>query len=318
MTVSRALSNHPKVREDTRKAVLQRAQELGYVKNAAATAMRGDKTPIIGLLLPNLVNEFYARFANSFSMCLEAKRLQLIIHLTNDDINRERQSILKLHEIQANAVVMVPTPGILEDERKYLRDLRVIQFIRKRELQTPSVAVVIDDAAAIGQAVQHLASQGHCQIAYIGGKTSLSSGDSRLSAFITGMQGVGLSPDTNTIITEMPSFSMGYQSAQVLIDNGHVTAMICGGFEISNGALNALLERGMHLPGDISFIGYGDPSYYQWISGGISTIQIPVDDLAKKTADLLGQAPANNQQHTAQQQITAALVTRQSSGAIAL
>ena len=51
MTVSRALSNHPSVREETRKTVLERAAELGYVRSAAASAMRGDATGIVGLLL---------------------------------------------------------------------------------------------------------------------------------------------------------------------------------------------------------------------------------------------------------------------------
>ena len=61
MTVSRALSDNPKVKAETRTAVILRAQELGYVKSGAAKAMRGDQTTIVGLLLPNLANEFYAR-----------------------------------------------------------------------------------------------------------------------------------------------------------------------------------------------------------------------------------------------------------------
>ena len=58
MTVSRALSNHPNVLQETRDAVQKRARELGYVKSAAAKAMRGDDTRIVGLLLPNILNDF--------------------------------------------------------------------------------------------------------------------------------------------------------------------------------------------------------------------------------------------------------------------
>ncbi len=85
MTVSRALSDHPNVRPDTRKAVQDHARKVGYVKNAAAKAMRGDGTKIVGLLLPNIVNEFYARFANTLAQSCEDHSLHLIIHLTNDD-----------------------------------------------------------------------------------------------------------------------------------------------------------------------------------------------------------------------------------------
>ncbi len=313
MTVSRALSNNPAVREDTRKAVQQRALELGYVKSAAATAMRGDRTMIVGLLLPNLVNEFYARFSNSLAQICEDKGLQLIIHLTSDDINKERQAILKLREVQANAVVMVPTPGSLENEEKYLKDLQVIQLIRKRDLNIRSEAVVVEDSGAISQAVQHLSSHGHRRIAYIGGENSLSSGRSRLSAFMSGMHKAGLDPSPDEILTDTPTFSMGHRSAQWLMERGKTTAIICGGFEISNGALNGCLERGLRLPDDISFVGYGDPSYYRWISGGISTIRIPVDNLAAETANLLGKKRSGEAEKLNQYMLPAELVIRQSS-----
>lgn len=313
MTVSRALSDNPVVREDTRKAVQQRALELGYVKSAAASAMRGDRTTIVGLLLPNLVNEFYARFSNSLAQKCEDKGLQLIIHLTSDDVNKERQAILKLREIQATAVVMVPTLGSLEGEENYLQDLQVIQLIRKRDLKIRSAVIVVDDSGAISQAVQHLSSHGHRRIAYIGGETSLSSGHSRLSAFISGMHKAGLDPSPDEILTDTPSFSMGRRSAQWLMERGKATAIICGGFEISNGALNSCLERGLSLPGDISFVGYGDPSYYRWISSGISTIRIPVDSLAAKTANLLGKKRPGEAEKLDQYMLPAELVIRQSS-----
>ncbi|KAH0488220.1 MAG: hypothetical protein KVP17_005226, partial [Porospora cf. gigantea B] len=193
MTVSRALSNNPKVKDETRTLVLKRAQELGYVKSVAAKAMRGEKTTVVGLLLPNLVNEFYARFADNLAAALERNGLQVVIHLTNDDIEMERQSLLRLHEIQAQAVVMVPAPGMLEEEAFYLKDMRVIQLIRQRTLKTASSAILIHDAAAIMEAVEVLAGQGHKRIGYLGAQQYLSSGNERLHAFRAGMQAVGLS-----------------------------------------------------------------------------------------------------------------------------
>ncbi len=78
-------------------------------------------------------------------------------------------------------------------------------------------------------------------------------------------------------------------------------------------ALNGCLERGLRLPDDISFVGYGDPSYYRWISGGISTIRIPVDNLAAKTANLLGKKWSGEAEKLNQYMLPAELVIRQSS-----
>lgn len=313
MTVSRALSNHPKVNKNTRIKVLERAQKLGYVKSAAAIAIRGDKAPIVGLLVPNLINEFYARFSNKLAEICDENGWQPIIHITNDDIAREKNAILKLREIQAGAVVMVPAPGSLLDEKKDLIDLQTIQLIRRRETSLGSDAVLVDDTEAIINAVTHLRTLGHTEIAYIGGAGSLSSGRSRLDAFLAGMNQAGLTPESKMIYTDSPTFGVGYASADTIISTGRATAIVCGGFEISNGALNAYLQKGLSIPEDISFVGYGDPSYYRWIGSGLSTIKIPVDALATTTAKILKQKWTGRNSALTQKTLSAELVIRKSS-----
>ena len=310
MTVSRALADSPKVKPETRAAVILRAQELGYVKSGAATAMRGDQTTIVGLLLPNLVNEFYARFADALAKHIDGKGLQLIIHLTNDDPATERRSILKLREIQPRTVAMVPAPETLEDAQRSLEGLHIVQLIRKRTSLPTQASVMVEDTEAISDAVHHLHKQGHRKIGYIGGGQSLSTGSGRLSAFLTGIQTAGLSPLPEHIVTGKPSFTLGYQAAQSLIDGKSVSAIVCGGFEISNGALNACLTNGLQLSRDLSFIGYGDPSYYRWMSGGISTIRVRPEEFAEKTAELIAQQQPSESDNEPHQWLKAELVVR--------
>ena len=287
MTVSRALSNHPNVRAETRDRILTHARNVGYVKSAAAKAMRGDKTPIVGLLLPNLVNEFYARYADSCARRCEESGLQLLIHLTNDNRAKEEEAIRKLQEVQARAIVMVPAPGDGEGDEKLLGNIRVVQFIRKREMAGDYVTLKVADRGAIIEAVTHLARLGHERVGYIGGEPRLSSGKDRLQAFRAGMRKNGLKARSDLIITDSPSFNMGHQAAKKLVKSSAVSAIVCGGFEISNGALQCCLENRVAVNEELAFIGYGDPSYYRWLAGGISTIKVPVGPLADKTIALL-------------------------------
>ncbi|MCV6825481.1 MULTISPECIES: LacI family DNA-binding transcriptional regulator [Halocynthiibacter] len=287
MTVSRALSNHPNVLKETREAVQKRAQELGYVKSAAAMAMRGGGTKIVGLLLPNIVNEFYARFANTMALACEEHSYQLLIHLTNDDLKAESLALEGLREIQAEAVVMVPAPGGTESTSTHLDGMRVIQLIRQRKEKDPASAILVDDAPAIREAVQHLADKGHRHIAYIGADSALSSGRSRLASFRQGLAQAELPEETNLIQTGVPSFEMGREHTAEILQQKQATALICGGFEISNGALNAFMDASEQSAPQMSFVGYGDPSFYSWINGGISTIRVPVDRLARKAVDIL-------------------------------
>ena len=284
MTVSRALSDHPNVQKETREAVQRRARELGYVKSAAASMMRGDTVNIVGLLLPNIVNEFYARFANEMAIACEAHSHHLIIHLTNDDIQNEAQALGRLREVQAKSVVMVPAPGDTGASDPHLENMKVLQLIRRRSMPGPSGAILVDDRAAIRDAVVHLARNGHRHVAYIGADAHLSSGRERRAAFLDGLSVAGLDEDPRLIISGAPSFEMGRRSASAVLDGKAATSVVCGGFEISNGALSVLMERGCHPNGPFTFVGYGDPSYYAWIGGGISAIKVPVGELARRAA----------------------------------
>lgn len=295
MTVSRALSNHPNVLAETKEAILRHATARGYVKSAAATALRGDGTRIVGLLLPNLVNEFYARFANALAIACEQTSLQLIIHLTNDDPLAEARAIARLIEVQAFAVLMVPTPEGIRHSIPDLTGLRIVQLIREKAISQPCVSITIDDGSAIAEAIAVLANKGHRRIAYIGADAALSSGRLRLQAFRQAMDACGLAVDPALLATAPPSFEMGRQSAARLLRQKEASALLCGGVEISNGALSAFMEIAAADRAGLAFFGYGDPLFYRWIEGGLSTISIDAEALATAAADIL-RHPASGEQ----------------------
>lgn len=297
MTVSRALSDNPKVTPATRQAVQQRAKELGYVKNVAAKAMRGDASKIIGLLLPNITNEFYARFANTLALACDEQSYHLVIHLTNDNIDIERQAVAKLREVQAQAVIMVPSPEESQVKPILFGEMQIVQLIRQRDIQHPYKAITVDDEIAITNAVSNLVKQGHKRIGYLGADKALSSGKQRLDAFLKGTKLSGLKPIDYLIATGTPSFQTGFDGAIELIEND-ADAIVCGGFEISNGALSSLMNDHDRTR-EIAFIGYGNPSFYNWIRGGISTIDIPVDQLAIDALNLVTNSHQHNIAHSA-------------------
>lgn len=293
MTVSRALTNHPNVRKSTREAVQKRARELGYVKSAAAVAMRGDGTKIIGLLLPNIASAFYGRFAQKMALACAANSFQLIIHLTKDDITIEEQALARLREIQAQAVVLVPAPESQKIETTDQNSMPIIQVVGRREIKGAEYTLKVEDTTAICDAVLHLAKSGHTRIAYIGGDFEHFSERRRLTAFQNGMALAGLQDLPNLIRIGPPSFTMGRDHARDILDNTKATALVCGEFEISNGALSSYMGAGETRQSKTAFVGYGDPAFYAWINGGISTIQLPVKRLAKKAVDLIAHFQPN-------------------------
>jgi len=298
MTVSRALSDNPNVQKQTREVVRKRARELGYIRSAAAGAMRGDASSIIGLIIPNITNDFYAHFANQMAEACEAHGLQLIIHLTKDVYQAERLAINKLREIQARAIAMVPTP--VTDAAAVEEDpsIDIIQLIRQRDTGTAMPAVLVDDTKAIRDAITHLRANGHDRIAYLGAPQTLSSGHARYRAYRQGLLDAGLAEDKALVFTAPPSLEMGESCAQKIIKDTDATALMCGGFEISYGALKCCIEQKV-LNERIAFVGYGDPDFYSWIQGGVTTIKVPVEALAIKTVELVtdGAQPNRDQNY---------------------
>lgn len=286
MTVSRALTDNPNIHKKTRELIRKHAEKVGYVRSAAAGAMRGDASPIIGLLVPNITNDFYAHFANKMAETCEEHSLQLIIHLTKDDHVTEMLALNRLREIQARAVAMVPSPVPETKKVTGIPGMDVVQLIRQRDMGKPTPSVLVDDTQAFRDAVAGLHCLGHDRIAYLGAPETFSSGRGRLAAYRRGLTDVDLGEDSSLIFTAPPSTQMGESSAHRVIQETDATAIVCGGFEISNGALKACMELGA-LNKRLSFVGYGDPDFYSWIDKGLATIQVPVDELAVKSVELI-------------------------------
>ncbi|MEM1288933.1 MAG: LacI family DNA-binding transcriptional regulator [Pseudomonadota bacterium] len=308
MTVSRALSGHPSVEKQKREAIRKRAKELGYVRSAAARAMRGDTSPIIGLLVPNITNDFYARFSNTLAAACSQQDLQLIIHLTKDDPAAEREAVMRLQEIQARAIVTVPAPGTENDALFADLPLEVVQLIRYRDGDEGSPCILVDDFDAIRHAVMHLHKKGHRAIAYIGAPETTSSGRARLAAFKAGVTATRLTLNLDLMFTDAPSAENGLRITSHIISGTEATALVCGGFEISSGAIRAAMEQNA-LNSRLEIVGYGDPDFYAWIAGGVTTVSVPVDELAHAAFDIIAGASAGERK-TASKALKAQLLVR--------
>ena len=290
MTVSRALRDQKGVNVETRKAVLECAAALGYVENTAARVLRGGRTPVVGLILPNLENEFYAKFATSFSETCAENGLNTIIHLTRDDPDREQQAFKQLQELQVFGTVLVPVPSASRPDPA--PNTRIVNLIRERAQPETVPHVLFNERLAFRQATRHLLDQGFRRLAFIGPEPVFSSGTERYQGFLETIQSKPAATDKSLHVFGPPNFHHGASAAETLIECADPPdAILCAGFEITRGALDACLNKGLAFPTDIGFLGYGDPTYFQFVAGGISAFALPIEDLAAHAVTELLQAP---------------------------
>jgi LacI family transcriptional regulator len=157
-----------------------------------------------------------------------------------------------------------------------------------------SQAVVINDREGIRMATRHLLAYGHKRLAFVGGDASLSTGRNRLAGFEDALSDEGLKPAAVALGAPRPEFARHAVTSMMSVRN-RPTGLVLGSAELTLGALQAL--RALHLdwPRDVSVVGYHDPAWFELAVGGITTVRLPVQDIASTaTSVLLSRALGNH------------------------
>lgn len=286
-TVSRALSDHPYTNADTKNKVRQAVEKLGYVPNAAARSLRGDQGLIIGLILPDILNELFGVTAQTVSHRCLKNGFQMVLAVSEDDPVNEYHHVLALRAARAAGIIITPTPGMLAKTQALLQLMPVVQYSRRHpRLSAPSISV--DGERGILVAAQHLLSLGHRRIGYVGMDRDKSTGAERLAGFVKAHKQAGVRADT-ALIRLGPSHSDFARSAvtDLVQLREPPTALLLGSNPMTVGALKALRQSNLAIPNDISLVCWGDPPWYSLWDPGITTIGLPTLEMAEAVASEL-------------------------------
>jgi LacI family transcriptional regulator len=286
-TVGRALADHPRISHDTKARVRSVARELGYVADTAARVMRGQRSTLVGLILPDIQNEFYSTVAKAISEYCGEFGFQLALSITNDDPEVELRQIRGLVSTRAAGVVLIPTPSVLRESAALLARQPHVQLIRKcRKLN--SAWFGIDDIAAMRDATRHLIDLGHRRIGYIGGSTDISTGAERLDGFRRAMAEAGFDPAESLVETGGCDADYGRLAVGRMLDRRpRPTAIVTAGARITVGVLEGLSGAGAIIPDDMSVIGFSDAPGFAWYGKGLTTIGLPAREIALSCTSFL-------------------------------
>lgn len=297
-TIARALADSPRIGKATRERVKAAAEERGYVVDLAARAMRQGTSSLVGFIAPDLQNDFYATAARAVSMHCQERGLQLVVSVTNDDAATELQHVRNLYSSRVKGIVVIPSVDMARETRRLLATVPHVQLVRHCEkLGSDWFGIADDEAMRLG--VEHLAALGHRRLAYIGSAVTISTGAKRLEGFLRALREYGL--DRATAVTEAGGCDAEFghaAMARILSLRQRPTGVVTAGARISAGAYACAREHGIGIPAELSFIGFSDAPAQRWWGDGLTTIGLPVEDIATAAMDCLmrradkrGQAP---------------------------
>lgn len=287
-TVSRVLNNKPDVSIDTRKKIEQVIEKLGYNPNTIARGLVTKKTYTIGLIIPDISNPFFPEVAHGIESKAKELGYSVIFYNTNNDKKAEKHAIELLKGKRVDGIILsLSLENNKELHKLAAENFPVVELDRKvPDSSFPTVTINNEDSAF--QATEHLIKLGHIRLAHITGDLGTQTGLDRLSGFQKALSKYGLKIEDRWLQEGNYSFESGYTGMKNLFKLEEVpTAVFAANDLMAIGAYQAVFERGLNIPDDISIIGLDDIEMSSIVRPGLTTMRFPKHKLGQKAAEIL-------------------------------
>lgn len=314
-TVSRVLNARSGVAEDTRRAVLRALQQLGYEPTGLAQVRR---TGLVGLIVPELENPAFPRFAQAIESLLARGGLTTVLCTSTPSGMREADYLDVLLDHGVAGIVVVS--GLHADRKA---DHSRYHDLVARRLPTVLVngtqsglglpTVTVDHVAAAHKGVAHLVALGHERIGLAVGPRRYVPSESFVQGYLDAMDAAGLAGGADLVSDTLYGIEGGHAAAVRLLEQD-VTGIVCASDRMALGALAAVRERGLQVPDDVSVVGFDDAGDNAYVDPPLTSVQQPFEAMAKAVVRLLRERIANVEQGPADLKFAPELVVRASTG----
>lgn len=279
-----------RVSDEKRELVLKLAKDYNYQPNSLARALATKKTNIIGLLIPDITNYFFAETALYIETTLREHGYSLILCNTADHAIEEKKYIDLLLSYGVDGLLICISHESLFDEKLISKleklDIACVAFDRFTEdMAFPYVS--IDNLYGSQLATNYLLEHGHKKIGFIGGPSNVLSATKRLEGYIKSLEKAGIPFNPSYIKHGNYQFESGYQSGLSLLKDTDVSAVFVANDMMAYGFYKAARELGKRIPEDISVVGFDDLLFSSTLDVPLTTLKQSTDELAHHVCDIL-------------------------------
>ncbi len=283
--VSLVMRNQPNVSETRRLRVLDAAARLGYRPNAMARSLASQRTRVVGVILDDLRNPFFAEIVSGVEQLASETGYQVLLATGGREAGREREALGALLEYRVDGIIMVsprlPSADIVAAANE------VPLVVTGREVRGACASfVVTDEHHGVGLVLDHLVALGHRRIAHIDGGRGASGPQRRLN-YLRGMEQRGLAAEAQLLHGDFTE-EAGRHATRDLLESGTMpTAIFAGNDVIAVGVLGALHEAGIDVPRDVSLVGYDNISIAGFVHMSLTTVDQPKLAMGRYALELL-------------------------------
>ncbi|QNP49822.1 LacI family DNA-binding transcriptional regulator [Diaphorobacter aerolatus] len=290
-TVSRALNALDKVTPETRERVRQVAAELGYTPNASARTLRTQRSCVIGVVLPTLLNPVFAECLEGIAATSAAAGYSIQPFTTEYQVEREDQAVKRLLAANVDGIILVVSnPGRSSALQRLIAVRLPYVLAYNQHARHPCVGV--NNEKAVRELIAHLTALGHERIAMVSGMLKASDrARQRYRGYRNGMKRAGLA---ELPLIEVPFVETAVQEVVTQLVDARLrpTALVCSNDLIAIRCLRAAHLAGLSVPHQISITGFDGIALGEDLTPMLGTIAQPNADIGRHSVELLVQAIA--------------------------
>jgi LacI family transcriptional regulator len=274
-TVSRALNDHPRISDETKKLVLKAAEKLNYQANHVAAALRNGRSNRLGIVVPTADRSFFASVIRGVEEIANLSGYNVMICQTYDSYQKELDSIEALLKASVDGIIISYAKETENfDHLKKVKDrgIPLVMFDRSNDDLGVS-QVVIDDYFGAYKSVEHLIEQGCKRIAHFTNNRKISIYKERLRGYKEALINHGIAFDPSLVVESNLQLEDGRNSmSQLLSGNSIPDAVFSASALGAVGAMHVLKERNIKIPDEVALVAFSNEVYASFIDPPLTTV----------------------------------------------
>jgi LacI family transcriptional regulator len=288
-TVSRALNDHPRISEETKKAVLKAAQKLNYQPNHLAAALRNGRSNIIGIVVPTVDRSFFSSVVRGIEEIANKAKYNVMICQTHDLYEKEVATIDALLNSRVDGIIIShgkETSNFDHFNKVKERGIPLILFDRYNDDLEVS-QVVIDDYLGAFQATQHLIRQGYKRIAHFTSARKITIFRERLRGYREALEKNNIPFDESLVVESNLQLEDGRNSmSKLLALKKRPDAVFSASALGIMGAMQVLKENDIRIPEEFGLVGFSNEVFTSFTEPSLTTVEQHSVQIGNAAAEL--------------------------------
>ena len=287
-TVSHVINQTRYVSDELSTRVKQAMEELEYYPNSLASSLRSGKTKIIGLVIPDISNQFFAEVSRKIEDNGYEYGYSVILCNTSENVNKEETYIDVLIAKQVDGIIFISAGEEINTIKKTIDSNIPIVIVDRDVNKVKADVILVDNYDGGYKATQYLLGLGHRRIGCITGPSPVSPSALRIGGYKQALKDAGISVDEDLIVPGDFRYESGRIAMEKLLSLSDMpTAVFACNDMMAIGAIQAAYDNDLVIPDDISIVGFDNIPLSNSVYPPLTTVAQPFDKLAKLTVDSL-------------------------------